>query len=317
MVELRVLGPLQVSASDGRDCAALLRQSKRTALLAYLATAMPRGLHRRDKLLALFWPESDEPHARAALSQALYVLRNALGEQAIVAGGDAEVGLTAPVVMCDAVAFEAALDAGRPAEALPLYRGDLLEGFFLTGVPEFERWVERERARLRQRASEGAWALAQGKAAQGDRVEAERWARRAADLLPADEAVVRRLMAFLHGLGDRAAAVRAYEAFAWDLTREYELEPSAETRALATAIRHEERDLPVAPTVRPVETPAIAAAGRDRHGRRRGRLLVAVLVAAGIAGAFGYGVRVRHGIGGWRGARVRSGIRCSVRRCGG
>lgn len=240
-VELRVLGPLRLSATDGRDLDSLLRQPKRTALLAYLAVALPRGFHRRDTLLSLFWPELDDAHARAALNQALYVLRNALGEQAIVTRGDGEVGLGAEVVWCDAAAFEAALDGDRPTEALALYGGDLLEGFFVEDAPAFEHWVEAERGRLRQRASEGAWAVAEAKATEEDSVDAARWARRAADLLPADEAVARRLITFLHRLGDRAAALRAYEAFAWRLNKEYELEPSVETQALAVALREEGR----------------------------------------------------------------------------
>ena len=233
MVELRILGTLQLGASDGRDLEALARQSKRTALLCYLAAAVPHGLHRRDTLLALFWPEFDATRARAALSQALYVLRNELGEQAIVTRGDGEVGLSHDVVSCDVRAFETALDAGRPEEALALYRGDLLNGFFLSDAPEFERWVDRERGRLRERAAEAAWTWAAMRAAARDTVQAVRWARWGAALAPADEAVIRRLMTFLHGLGDRVAALRAYEAFADTLTREFELEPSAETQALA------------------------------------------------------------------------------------
>lgn len=244
LVELRVLGSVRLQASDGRDVEALVRHVKPTALLAYLGAALPRGPHRRDTLLAMFWPESDTAHARAALSQALYVLRAALGEETIAPRGDGAIGLNAGAVWCDVVAFEAALDAGRPGDALALYSGDLLEGFFVTGAPEFERWLERERARLRERASKGAWALAEERAKAGDTLEAERWARRAAELVPADETVARRLIAFLNRLGDRAAAIRAYEEFASRLAREYELEPSAETQALAAAIRAEEGPVP-------------------------------------------------------------------------
>ncbi len=240
-VQLRVLGPLRLSATDGRDLESLLRQPKRTALLAYLAIAIPRGFQRRDTLLSLFWPELDDAHARAALNQALYVLRNALGEQAIVTRGDGEVGLGGDVVWCDAGAFEAALARGQPAEALALYCGDLLEGFFVSDAPAFERWVETERTRLRHRAADGSWAVAEAKGAEGDAVDAVRWARRAADLLPADEAMARRLITFLHRLGDRGAALRAYDAFAWRLNREYDLEPSTETQALALALREEGR----------------------------------------------------------------------------
>jgi TolB-like protein/DNA-binding SARP family transcriptional activator len=248
VIELRILGSLQLSASDGRDLASLARQSKRAALLCYLAAAVPEGLHRRDTLLALFWPELDETHARASLSQALYVLRNALGDQGIVTRGDDEVGLSPAIVWCDARAFETALDAGQPATALALYRGGLLDGFFVSDAPEFGRWVERERERLRDRAADGAWALAEARAAAQDAVQATRWARWAAALAPADEVVIRRLMTFLRRLGDQAAALRAYEAFAFRLTHEYELAPSAETRALAAAIR--------AGSATPFQTPA-------------------------------------------------------------
>jgi DNA-binding SARP family transcriptional activator/TolB-like protein/Tfp pilus assembly protein PilF len=293
VVELRILGALELSASDGRDLDSLARQSKRTALVCYLAAAVPDGLHRRDTLLALFWPELDESRARAALSQALYVLRNELGEQAITTRGDGEVGLSPEVVWCDVRAFEAALDAGRPDEALALYRGGLLDGFFLSDAPEFERWVERERERLRERAAEGAWALAEARAAAKDVSQAVRWARWAAALAPADEAVIRRLMMFLRGLGDRAAALRAYEAFAFRLTQEYELDPSAETQSLAEAIRREKPsaisaaipDLPPASRLTPSPEPA---------RRRRPRFMGPVLGVAIVLATLGLGVVAQH-----------------------
>jgi len=289
LVELRILGSLHVSASDGRDVEQLARYAKRTALLAYLAAARPRGPQRRDTLLALFWPESDAPHARAALNQALYVLRTVLGDEALVPRGDGEVGLNHAAVLCDACAFEAALDAGRHADALALYRGDLLEGFFITGAPDFERWLDRERARLRERASEGAWALAEARAAAGNLVEAERLARQAAGLLPADEAVVRRLMTFLSRFGDRAAAIRAYETFAARLADEYELEPSPETRAQVAAIREEER------TGSPVARAAAAPAPREPTTRPR-RTITPLLVGVALAAVIGTAL-FRLGIG--------------------
>lgn len=135
MVELRVLGTLQLTAPDRREAGSLVHQAKRAALLAYLAAAAPRGAHRRDKLLALFWPELDQARARAALNQTVYVLREALGEDALGPRGDGALGVT-DVVWCDATAFEAALEAGNPAEALALYRGDLLEGFFISEAPD-------------------------------------------------------------------------------------------------------------------------------------------------------------------------------------
>src|SRR2546426_275896 len=301
-----MLGTLQLSASDGRDLEPLARQSKRSALLCYLAAAVPHGLQRRDTLLALFWPELDETHARPALSQALYVLRNALGDQGIVTRGDDEVGLSRDVVWCDARAFEAALDAGQPAEALALYRGELLDGFFVSDAPEFERWLERERERLRDRAAEGAWALAEAHAAARDVVQAARWARWAAALAPTDEVAIRRLMTLLRGLGDRAAALRAYEAFAFRLTQEYELEPSAETRALAEATRRENPTAVTAASPEPSSSSS-QAPGRELRPPRRSGVLVPLLSVAILLTALGLGFVVQR-----RGAAATTSRRLAV-----
>ncbi|MBA2459266.1 MAG: hypothetical protein H0V43_09980 [Gemmatimonadales bacterium] len=65
MIELHTLGVVDLRASDGRELGTILRQPKRLGLLAYLAVASPRRFHRRDSLLALFWPELDQDHARA------------------------------------------------------------------------------------------------------------------------------------------------------------------------------------------------------------------------------------------------------------
>jgi len=45
----------------------VLTQTKRVALLAYLLLSRPGESHRRDSLLALFWPEMDQEHGRNSL----------------------------------------------------------------------------------------------------------------------------------------------------------------------------------------------------------------------------------------------------------
>jgi DNA-binding SARP family transcriptional activator len=102
MIELRLLGSLSLTGPGREELPAILRQPKRLALLAYLAAATPRGFHRRDTLLALFWPERDTEHARAALSDALYTLRREIGEGVILRRGDEEVGLARDRCWCDA-----------------------------------------------------------------------------------------------------------------------------------------------------------------------------------------------------------------------
>src|SRR2546427_1189020 len=81
MIEFRLLGPLHLTDAQGREVQSLLTRPRRLALLAYLAAATPGRLHRRDSLLPLFWPELDQEHARAALRQALHVVRDALGDR--------------------------------------------------------------------------------------------------------------------------------------------------------------------------------------------------------------------------------------------
>jgi DNA-binding SARP family transcriptional activator/TolB-like protein len=237
MIELRTLGALELTSAENTAVGSVLAQPRRAALLCYLALALPRGFHRRDTLFALFWPEHDADQARHALRQSLYFLRRALGTKTILSRGDEELALASEQVQCDAWAFDAAVHEGRPADALALYQGELLAGFHISAAPDFERWLDEERSRLRQRAGEAAWALAAARERDGDAAGAGEAARRAAALSPADETAVRRLILLLERLGDRAAAVRAYEAFAWKMEQEYELEPSAETRALVARIR--------------------------------------------------------------------------------
>jgi DNA-binding SARP family transcriptional activator/Tol biopolymer transport system component len=290
-IELRALGAPRLSATDGRSLDSVARQSKRLALLVFLAAARPRGPHRRHRLLGMFWPDSDESRGRAALSQALYSLRSALGPRLFEPRGRDEVAVDGGVLWCDVAAFEDALDAGRIDDALSLYGGDFLEGFYVTGAPDFERWVDQERTRLRLRAADAAWALSEREVSAGDAAVAVRWARWAADLAPGDEAVARRLMLVLRALGDRSAAIRAYDAFVSRLAEEYGLEPSEETRAVAAQIRDEERGstsaLPPArremgaPVVRHRPLPPIPP------GRKVQRARWPVVVAALGVAAFG------------------------------
>src|SRR5205807_1108218 len=173
MIRLRTLGAVDLKDSEGRELRPLLPQPKRLALLTYLALAGSSGFRRRDTVVALFWPELDEEHARGSLRQALRFLRRSLGEGIIVSRGEEEIGVDRGVLRCDATAFMEACEAGRDAEALDLFQGDFLDGFFVSeAAPELERWVEEERIALRRRAAASAWALADGYRVAGDRADA-------------------------------------------------------------------------------------------------------------------------------------------------
>jgi DNA-binding SARP family transcriptional activator len=271
MIELRTLGGLQLT-SAGTPVESVLAQPRRTALLCYLALATPRGFHARDKLYALFWPEHDARHARHALRQSLYFLRRALGANTIVSRGDGALALSPDHVSCDAWEFERAVDEERPEDALALYGDDLLAGFHVSEAAEFERWLDEQRSGLRHRAADAAWLLSESHERAGNAAGAAEWARRAAAFYPADETTLRRQMSQLDRLGDRSAALRVYQRFARNLEREYELQPSAETRALLARICTPDTDAvevasgaalqPVATTLSTSETAPLPAATR-------------------------------------------------------
>jgi len=295
MIELRMLGRLSLTGADGREVRGLLGQPRRLALLAYLAAASPQRFHRRDTLLALFWPELDQEHARAALRQALHVVRDALGGDIVASRGDEEIGLDFAQVSCDVAAFERALRDGQLEEALDLYRGPLLEGFFISDAPEFERWLETERARVQQAAAVAARALAGRSESDTDLTRAVRWTRRSMELAPSDEGLVRHLMTLLDRQGDRAGALQAYEAFARRIAAEYDAEPAAETKALRAAVRARVKAEPAA-AVAAVDSRLRLAPAASK--RRLGKLAMgvgfsaaaalALLVGFGVAGQLGH-----------------------------
>jgi serine/threonine-protein kinase len=220
-----------------------MSQPKRLALLAFLAAATPRGFHRRDTLLGLFWPDLDQDQGRHALRQSLHFLRQQLGPHVLARRGDEDLGLDPGALWCDAPAFEQALDENRPAAAFELYAGDFLPGFFVSGASaEFGQWIESRRGRLRALAAGAAWDLADQAEAEGRPGDAAQWARRATALTPDDEAGVRRLIAMLGRAGDRVGALRAYQTFAHGLRSEFETDPAPETRALVAAVRDPGRE---------------------------------------------------------------------------
>jgi DNA-binding SARP family transcriptional activator/tetratricopeptide (TPR) repeat protein/TolB-like protein len=261
-----VLGSADLAGPNMGDLGVALMQPKRLALLAYLALASRRGFHRRDTLVGLFWPESDEERARHALRQALHTLRRALGPGVIVGRGDNELGIDHAALWCDARAFQEALDADDLEGAISLYRGDLLPGFYVSNAsPDFEHWLEAERARLKARASTAAWTLSSRAEGQGDGAAAARWARIGLAFSPDDERSLRRLIALLDRVGDRAGALRAHDDFSRGLAAEFEAEPSAETKALIDSVRarqraHEDGTLSRAPISDELRAPAVAGA---------------------------------------------------------
>lgn len=238
VAELRILGHTELAPAGQRTGGAILRQPKRLALLAYLALAASEGFRRRDQIVATFWPEQDQLHARTQLRKALHALRSLLGSDAFPGRGDEEISLDTDKVWCDAVAFRRHCDAREWQAALRLYRGDLLEGLHPGGVGEvFENWLVEQRASLRELAARAAWECSTAADLDGNRDEAIGAAKRAVELNPDDEEGMRRLIAALDRYGDRAGALRVFSLWRLRLEREFGAEPAPETRKLIRRVQ--------------------------------------------------------------------------------
>jgi len=232
MVRLQLLGTTDIQC-EGRDGSLALTGPKRLGLLTYLVLARPCGFHRRDKLVALFWPERGQKAARNSLSNLLYHLRRTLGPDRIVNRGDEEVGLDRDALWCDVLAFERALDENRRQEACTLYQGPLLDGFHVPGAAStFEHWLDAERNSLELRYWGALEGLAEEAEEQGAYERAAAWWSERARASPSDGPVLCRLIGALARAGRRSDALRTARANAQMLRDEFGVGPEKMVQSL-------------------------------------------------------------------------------------
>ncbi|HEU0016095.1 MAG TPA: BTAD domain-containing putative transcriptional regulator [Longimicrobium sp.] len=245
MQDLRIhlLGGLSVYR-DGHLLPGFATQKAR-GLFAYLALNHGRS-HPRATLVGRFWGESPERVARKNLRTDIWRIRSVLEPVGVAAGScltvsQDEVGFNAAGHhWLDIHDFEARLDraaAAPPEQAAPLlrqavevYRGDLLEGLY-------DDWCLFERERLRLRYLDALERLVAHHRALGEWTECAGYAQRILAHDPLREHVHREVIRCHLALGDRAAALRQYEACAGRLRQELEVEPAAETRVLVQELR--------------------------------------------------------------------------------
>lgn len=233
MFRVETLGSSGVSRSDGSQV--LFRSRKHFALLVHLAISGPRA-HRRERLVGLLWPEDGDARARHSLSQALYALRRLFGEEVVeVRGEEVQIGSGRPAV--DALEFGEHLRRGAIADAVALYRGEFLEGFWVRGARPFEDWMDRERARLAAEFRQALRSLIRDGREQGEWAAVVERTRRLIQIEPYDEHAYADLMRALWIVGDRAGALKQYEVLREVLAGELESEPGPEIEELAARIR--------------------------------------------------------------------------------
>ena len=188
-------------------------------------------------MVGRIWPDKPQAKSRRLLSDALYALRKALGEDAIVSLGDEEIRLNRTIVWTDVGAFEAALDEGALEKAVGHYGGEFLAGFHLSGSVEFDRWVEGERRRLRDRYTAALEQLAAEAQSAGDANRAIAfWKRRALED-PLNSRVTRSLMSAFMSAGNPAAALDHAQRHEAALQHELGLELPPEINELVVEIK--------------------------------------------------------------------------------
>jgi DNA-binding SARP family transcriptional activator/TolB-like protein len=229
---------------------------KRIALLTVLAIARGRPVG-RERLLGLLWPDLPADAARHNLSESLYVLRKELGDNAAATGPAGDLVLNPAVVAADVAELEDALEAGDGEGAARLYRGPLLDGFYLPDAPEFERWTEDERSRLSRAVASALQKRAQEAETAGDAVGAAGWWRRVAGLDPFNSRAVLRLVSALDAAGERPEALRTARTHAAFVKLELGVEPDPALQALVERLSA------------PAPPPASAPAAEPKPGLER------------------------------------------------
>jgi DNA-binding SARP family transcriptional activator/tetratricopeptide (TPR) repeat protein len=201
---LRTLGGALIEGPSGPLTGAVT-QRRRLAVLSLLA-ANGGGIS-RDRLVGYLWPESDDERARHTLAQLLYGLRQELGNE-VIAGSATALRLNADVISSDIQEFEEARSLGDHRRVAELYLGAFLDGFYLSGCDEFERWVDEERRRTLHVALGAIESLAKRATESGDVVGAVQSWRRVAALSPFDSRVALEFIQSMVAAGDPAGAMR-------------------------------------------------------------------------------------------------------------
>jgi DNA-binding SARP family transcriptional activator len=186
-------------------------QRHRIALIALLISGGGRAIT-RDKAIAYLWPERDTDAGRNLLKVSVHELRKEIGEEAIRSVGD-QLTVDPALVSSDVADFSAAIAAGNDAEAVALYRGPFLDGFFLKDAEEFERWAESERVKLAAMCTSALERLLAKAEKSLDADAALEWSRRllSIDAFRADIAL-RHIKALVQ-TGNAAGAIRFAEQF--------------------------------------------------------------------------------------------------------
>jgi len=233
MLQLRLLGPPDLTV-EGQPAPPEVLWRKHLALLVYLALSPRRG-RTRDHLVGLLWGDKEDAPARHSLREAVRVLRQALGAEALTTEGQL-IRLDGIDVRLDTEEFDACVARRAWEDAVGLVAGDFLEGFGVPGASAFEDWLTAQRLDWRSRTTRALLEHARACLRSGRLEEGRRLAARALAAEPLSDLAVQTVMEAESLAGDPAAALEVLGTF----TRRAQdggAEPGPETLALAERIR--------------------------------------------------------------------------------
>lgn len=259
---LSLLGRFVLTGPDG---AVSLPNKKLAGLLAFLACMAPDS-QSREKLSTLLWGSHLDAQAKQNLRQALFKLRQILGQDALKSDGEL-VSLNAAVIACDVSRFEKLVqDGSRDAlsAAADLYRGRLADDVSV-GEESWSEWVAGERERLSELALGAMVTLGGHELSEGRAEQALRTGQRANALNNLREDSHRLIMRALSATGRNAEALKYYRDVVALLKRELSTEPDLATRSLAAELRsnHAQNAAPAADEVEPGASPPLALVMHD------------------------------------------------------
>jgi DNA-binding SARP family transcriptional activator/predicted ATPase len=283
VLEISLLGPPHVRRGGAPVS---FDTRKATALLAHLVLAeRPRS---RAALCELLWPGQDSEHARGALRRTLSALRKAIGEEWIDTDADSVALRDGAELAVDVRRFRSLATedatADELAEAVELFRGELLEGFSLRDSPEFDAWQIGEAGVLERELGSALGRLVDLLVAGGQLARTLPVARRWLEVDPLHEPAHRALIRLYAWTGDRAAALEQYRACVRTLSQELGVAPLEETAALYEQVNEGTLAPPAAAKPPPAApSPADAEAPPELPLVGRGDELAALLDAHAAA----------------------------------
>jgi DNA-binding SARP family transcriptional activator/tetratricopeptide (TPR) repeat protein len=220
---VRLLGGVAAD-HDGEQLSLLPPVSRLLAVLA-----LRPGPQDRETVAAILWPGAAGPAARANLRTAVWALRKAIGDDALITSRTA-VGLRPEAITVDLADGQRRAAAGDAAAAAALCHGEMLPGY-----PE--DWAETARRRQRAELAETLATRSAAAERDGDAAGAARWSRLRCELDPLNEAAHADLVRQLAAAGDRAGALVAGREVTGRLRAELGVQPGPALRAALAEAR--------------------------------------------------------------------------------